>query len=601
MILFDAKAFCRNLESKPGVYLMLSASKDIIYIGKSKNLKSRVASYFSNSPKTRKISKLVSQISGIDIMRTNTELEALILEHNLIKQHRPKYNVIFKDDKSFPYIAITTKDPFPGIYFHRGSKNDKNQYFGPFPNPYAARNSLSIIQKTFRIRNCDQSTFNNRTRPCMQYQIDRCSAPCVGKVLPSEYEEDIQKGIKFLQGKASEVIHEISEKMNDASRQQNYERAAILRDQVLDLNEILKRQIVSVQRGDFDVVGIAESEISICLSVMYFRNGRLLGSKQVTLESQAGLPRSDIIEAYIMKHYFELNLGKVSNIYVSESIASKNQMEELINAKTNSKIKIIRPLRGEPKKWVQLACDNAKQTLLLKNQKSKELEKQFKALRKMLDIKGDINRIECFDISHLSGSDAVASCVVFDEGGANKKEYRKFNIANIKPSDDYDALRQAFSRRYVRLLNENKRLPDLVVIDGGKGQLNAIIDITKQLALPFKIISISKGRQRKLGQEQVHSGGKVISIDFVPEAGRLLQQIRDEAHRFAITAQRKKRSSNSIKTILDDIPGIGPKRRKNLIQHFGNINALTDASVEEIEKVKEISKGLAKEIYQYLH
>ena len=601
MILFDAKAFCRNLESKPGVYLMLSASKDIIYIGKSKNLKSRVASYFSNSPKTRKISKLVSQISGIDIMRTNTELEALILEHNLIKQHRPKYNVIFKDDKSFPYIAITTKDPFPGIYFHRGSKNDKNQYFGPFPNPYAARNSLSIIQKTFRIRNCDQSTFNNRTRPCMQYQIDRCSAPCVGKVIPSEYEEDIQKGIKFLQGKASEVIHEISEKMNDASRQQNYERAAILRDQVLDLNEILKRQIVSVQRGDFDVVGIAESEISICLSVMYFRNGRLLGSKQVTLESQAGLPRSDIIEAYIMKHYFELNLGKVSNIYVSESIASKNQMEELINAKTNSKIKIIRPLRGEPKKWVQLACDNAKQTLLLKNQKSKELEKQFKALRKMLDIKGDINRIECFDISHLSGSDAVASCVVFDEGGANKKEYRKFNIANIKPSDDYDALRQAFSRRYVRLLNENKRLPDLVVIDGGKGQLNAIIDITKQLALPFKIISISKGRQRKLGQEQVHSGGKVISIDFVPEAGRLLQQIRDEAHRFAITAQRKKRSSNSIKTILDDIPGIGPKRRKNLIQHFGNINALTDASVEEIEKVKEISKGLAKEIYQYLH
>ena len=601
MILFDAKAFCRNLESKPGVYLMLSASKDIIYIGKSKNLKSRVASYFSNSPKTRKISKLVSQISGIDIMRTNTELEALILEHNLIKQHRPKYNVIFKDDKSFPYIAITTKDPFPGIYFHRGSKNDKNQYFGPFPNPYAARNSLSIIQKTFRIRNCDQSTFNNRTRPCMQYQIDRCSAPCVGKVSPSEYEEDIQKGIKFLQGKASEVIHEISEKMNDASRQQNYERAAILRDQVLDLNEILKRQIVSVQRGDFDVVGIAESEISICLSVMYFRNGRLLGSKQVTLESQAGLPRSDIIEAYIMKHYFELNLGKVSNIYVSESIASKNQMEELINAKTNSKIKIIRPLRGEPKKWVQLACDNAKQTLLLKNQKSKELEKQFKALRKMLDIKGDINRIECFDISHLSGSDAVASCVVFDEGGANKKEYRKFNIANIKPSDDYDALRQAFSRRYVRLLNENKRLPDLVVIDGGKGQLNAIIDISKQLALPFKIISISKGRQRKLGQEQVHSGGKVISIDFVPEAGRLLQQIRDEAHRFAITAQRKKRSSNSIKTILDDIPGIGPKRRKNLIQHFGNINALTDASVEEIEKVKEISKGLAKEIYQYLH
>ncbi|NDH49251.1 MAG: excinuclease ABC subunit UvrC [Proteobacteria bacterium] len=601
MTLFDAKAFCRNLESKPGVYLMLSASKDIIYIGKSKNLKSRVASYFSNSPKTRKISKLVSQISGIDIMRTNTELEALILEHNLIKQHRPKYNVIFKDDKSFPYIAITTKDPFPGIYFHRGSKNDKNQYFGPFPNPYAARNSLSIIQKTFRIRNCDQSTFNNRTRPCMQYQIDRCSAPCVGKVSTSEYEEDIQKGIKFLQGKASEVIHEISEKMNDASRQQNYERAAILRDQVLDLNEILKRQIVSVQRGDFDVVGIAESEISICLSVMYFRNGRLLGSKQVTLESQAGLPRSDIIEAYIMKHYFELNLGKVSNIYVSESIASKNQMEELINAKTNSKIKIIRPLRGEPKKWVQLACDNAKQTLLLKNQKSKELEKQFKALRKMLDIKGDINRIECFDISHLSGSDAVASCVVFDEGGANKKEYRKFNIANIKPSDDYDALRQAFSRRYVRLLNENKRLPDLVVIDGGKGQLNAIIDITKQLALPFKIISISKGRQRKLGQEQVHSGGKVISIDFVPEAGRLLQQIRDEAHRFAITAQRKKRSSNSIKTILDDIPGIGPKRRKNLIQHFGNINALTDASVEEIEKVKEISKGLAKEIYQYLH
>ncbi len=601
MTLFDAKAFCRNLESKPGVYLMLSASKDIIYIGKSKNLKSRVASYFSNSPKTRKISKLVSQISGIDIMRTNTELEALILEHNLIKQHRPKYNVIFKDDKSFPYIAITTKDPFPGIYFHRGSKNDKNQYFGPFPNPYAARNSLSIIQKTFRIRNCDQSNFNNRTRPCMQYQIDRCSAPCVGKVSSSEYEEDIQKGIKFLQGKASEVIHEISEKMNDASRQQNYERAAILRDQVLDLNEILKRQIVSVQRGDFDVIGIAESEISICLSVMYFRNGRLLGSKQVTLESQAGLPRSDIIEAYIMKHYFELNLGKVSNIYVSESISSKNQMEELINAKTNSKIKIIRPLRGEPKKWVQLACDNAKQTLLLKNQKSKELDKQFKALRKMLDIKGDINRIECFDISHLSGSDAVASCVVFDEGGANKKEYRKFNIANIKPSDDYDALRQAFSRRYVRLLNENKRLPDLVVIDGGKGQLNAIIDISKQLALPFKIISISKGRQRKLGQEQVHSGGKVISIDFVPEAGRLLQQIRDEAHRFAITAQRKKRSSNSIKTILDDIPGIGPKRRKNLIQHFGNINALTDASVEEIEKVKEISKGLAKEIYQYLH
>jgi excinuclease ABC subunit C len=597
---FASETFCKNLTIKPGVYQMINNKGVVIYVGKAKNLKSRVSSYFNSSSKTTKIIQLVKNIREINIVQTNSELEALLLEHNLIKELKPKYNVIFKDDKTYPFIELTRSHDYPGLYFYRGTKKLTNQYFGPFPNSYAARNSIGIIQKTFKIRNCKESVFKNRTRPCLQHQIDRCTAPCVGYITKEDYRYDIARVTQFLQGKTRSIIEDISEAMLVAANEEKFERAAALRDQIIDLNEIIKKQIVSGQTGDFDVIGLAKGESTLCVTSMFFRNGRLIGSKNSLVDLTITTNIGDILEFYILKNYYDSNIGQIKKIYVGIILQNKSLIEHLVKTKTSKNFKLIKPIKSEAKKWVTLANDNAYQLLELKNLEAEKYSNQFNALEKELSFNDKIKKIECFDISHTSGASATASCVVFNSAGPVKNLYRKFNIANIIESDDYAALRQAFIRRYQRVLNEQLTLPDLIIIDGGKGHLKCIQSVADHLKIKTKIISISKGSKRKRGEEKIHFNGKLIPIVMNNPSGLLLQQIRDEAHRFAITSHRKRRDKQSAQTLLDDLPGIGPKRKRNLLKHFGSIKGIINASLEEISKVEGISTHIAMNIQKSL-
>ena len=597
---FNPSKFCKKVTTKPGVYQMINNNGKIIYIGKAKNLRNRLRSYFNNSSKTTKVIQLVRNISNIEIVQTNSELEALILEHNLIKKHRPKYNVIFKDDKSFPYIEITTSHDYPGIYFKRGSKNKSNQYFGPYPNSYGARNSITIIQKAFKLRNCHASVFDNRSRPCLQHQINRCTAPCVDKISKYDYNFDVNRAIQFLQGKTRLIIDDISKEMITASNNKEFERAAHLRDQIIDLNQIIKTQIVSNKKGDFDVIGMALGDANVCVSNMFFRNGRLMGSKQSIVKLSLTSDLSNILKAYILKNYYDINTSQVKTIYVGAKLENKQLIESLIADRLNFKFRIIHPKQGNPKKWIDLSNDNASHTLEVKNIEMKKYQSQFHELRKQCNISHKLNRIECFDISHTSGNSATASCVVFNENGPKKISYRKFNINNVDNGDDYAALRQAFTRRYQRLINETTKMPDLIIIDGGKGQLSSIEEIATQLGITTPIISIAKGRARKRGAEKIYFKNTILPIDMSKPSGLLLQNIRDESHRFAITSHRKRRGKESISSSLDIIPGVGPKRKKSLLKHFGSIGGIQSASIQEISKVDGISNNIAQSIQNHL-
>ena len=604
---FNAKNFLKSLTSRPGVYCMKNSDGKIIYVGKAKNLKKRVSSYFNRiDSQSIKNQVMIKQIGNIDVTVTQTENEALILENNFIKEYKPKYNVIFRDDKSYPYIFLSTKHKYPRFHYHRGSLKGEGKYFGPFPSAGAVKKTLNLIQKLFLVRNCEDNVFSNRSRPCLQYQIQRCSAPCVNYISKNDYQHDLKNAILFIEGKKEKIIKKLSEPMQVASDNLDYEKAAKLRDQIRSVREIQQKQYISGESDNFDIVACVKNGDHACIQLSFIRSGLNLGSRKYYPRNIDNKNESNLIKAFLSHFYLRSQDHKKYSleILLSHDIEDMELLENVLNDKFERKIKIKHKVRGERAKWLAMAKENAALDLKQKLAIDENLTKRYLALQKLLKIKNNINKIECFDISHMSGESVVASCVVFDKNGADKSKYRKFNIENITKGDDYGAMSQVVRRRYMRLVKEEAILPDLILIDGGKGQVNVTQKELDELQLShIPVLGIAKGPSRKPGMENLILSIKNNSIycDSTSPALLLIQNIRDEAHRFAITAHRQKRKKKRLRSFLEEIEGIGSKRKQVLIKHFGGLQGVSKAGVNELLKVNGINKNLAKKIYETIH
>ncbi|MCP4128185.1 MAG: excinuclease ABC subunit UvrC [Gammaproteobacteria bacterium] len=597
---FDHKAFLNTLTNLPGVYRMLDAKDEVLYVGKAKDLKRRVSSYFTRSL-NRRIQLMVSRIDRIETTVTHTEAEALILENSLIKSLKPRYNILLRDDKSYPYIYISA-DPFPRLAFHRGARKGKGRYFGPYPNAGSMRETMQLLQKLFPVRQCDESFYRNRSRPCLQYQIKRCSAPCVGLVSEEEYAGDVRDAVLFLQGKASEVIEALVERMEQASDRLEFEQAARFRDQVIRLRKIQKKQYVSGERGDLDIAACAVDAGVASVQLFFIRGGRNLGNKVFFLRCRDDQGEKELLAAFLTQYYIGKQMP--SEIIVSSQPDGLELLQEVLSQESGHKVRIFSNVRSERARWLKMARHNAQLSLSARLASKAGFEARLEALQTALKLDELPQRMECFDISHTSGEKTVASCVVFDQQGAAKQDYRRFNIKGITPGDDYAAMEQALMRRYQRIQSGEGKLPDLLLIDGGKGQLTAAERVLKELAVTgVTMVGVAKGRSRKAGLEQLflsHHQAAIILPDDSP-AMHLVQQIRDEAHRFAITGHRQRREKRGKSSILEEIDGIGPKRRQRLLKQFGGLQELASAGVEDLELVEGVSRKLAEKIYQRFH
>ncbi|MBB72784.1 MAG: excinuclease ABC subunit C [Legionellales bacterium] len=603
---FDAKAFIKTLPKAPGVYRMLNQDGDVLYVGKAKSLRNRVASYFQKNHPSPKTTILVSQIADIAITVTNTENEALILEQNLIKQFKPRYNVLLRDDKSYPYIYISSKDEYPRMVMHRGAKGRKGDYYGPYPSVVAARASLSLLQKLFRIRSCSDSFFANRSRPCLQYQIKRCTAPCVGYITPQDYAEDLRHAELFLAGKNQAIIELLLKRMDEASHQKNYEQAAQIRDQIQQLRVVQEQQYVSSDKGDVDVIAVIIEQAVACVSMLYIRKGRLLGSKAFYPKLPGALAPEELLNEFIPQYYLRHTQDKdfPREVVTSHDFADKAWISEVLSHETNRQVIFRQQVRTERAKWLKMARSNGEQALASFLADSQQLRARFDALQTALNLPAMPERIECFDISHTMGEATVASCVVFTLEGPLKSDYRRFNIKDITPGDDYAAMKQALTRRYSKLKMDEASLPDLLIIDGGKGQLKQAEAVLEDLQVAgVQLVGIAKGPGRKAGLETLYleSSGEGIHLDETNVGFHLLQQVRDEAHRFAITGHRQQRGKKRQQSVLEDIPGIGAKRRRELLRCFGGLQGLMNASIDEIAKTPGFSRALAERVYEALH
>ena len=559
----DIKTFLANLPHHPGVYQMLGEKGEVLYVGKAKDLKKRVTSYFRQTGLDPKTQFLVKQIKDIDITITNSENEAVLLECNLIKTHLPRYNILLRDDKSYPYIVITTHHSFPRIDLYRGTRKKQDLYFGPFPNATAARETVNLLQKIFMIRTCTDSFFAARTRPCLLYQIGRCTGPCVDLISKEDYAKNVQLAILFLQGKSDQVVNELQQRMEAASKHQKYEIAAQYRDQVGRLRQIQDKQYVDVAEGDADIIGFALEAGVVCIQLLSIRKGRLLGSRayypSIPLESK----QEEIISAFLSQHYIAHPDGIPKEIIVGMSLPESHLLEEVLSLQSKRKVKILTSIRGDRKKWLQMASINAKQSLATHLFTKTNIRERVLALQKSLNLSKPPQRVECFDISHSMGEATVASCVVFDQNGAVKSDYRRFNITGITPGDDIAAMHQAIFRRFKRLQKDEASMPDIVLIDGGKAQLATAAKSLAELEITgVLLIGVAKGVERKPGFEVLHQLDKPpMSLPPESQALHFIQQIRDEAHRFAITGHRNRRDKARRQSSLEFIPGIGAKKR----------------------------------------
>ncbi len=611
---FDPKALIASLSSRPGVYRMLDEEGGILYVGKAKNLKKRVGNYFRASGLDTKTMALVTRIRNIEVTITSNETEALLLEQTLIKQHRPPYNIELRDDKTYPYIMLTSKDEYPRLAFHRGAKRRDATYFGPYPSAGAVRESLSVLQKVFRLRQCEDSYFRNRSRPCLQHQIDRCTAPCVGLISPEEYAQDVHFSTLFLNGRSDKLINELSDKMEAKSQALDFEKAAVIRDQIADLRRIHEQQYVSTQGGDADVLAASMQGAYASVHLIVIRGGRLIGSKSFFPKDKLSSNESELLAAFIAQYYAKAdnapNIPK--ELIIAPKIAETTAIAEALSYCAGRTVKISSTVRGHRAKWQAMAVTNATQSLQSFVSNKQNVQQRFEQLRQALDLDALPQRIECFDISHTSGESPVASCVVFDVNGPLKSDYRRFNIENITGGDDYAAMDQALTRRYTRVAKEASeavdggKVPDILLIDGGKGQLSQARRVIEECQLAsVQLIGIAKGISRRAGQEtlflSVGDGVKEIVLPTESIALHLLQQIRDEAHRFAITGHRARRSKTRNKSALEQIPGLGPKKRRELLRHFGGQQEIERASEAQLTKVPGISTKLAEEIYAWLH
>lgn len=603
---FNHTVFLQHASTRPGVYCMLDAAGETLYVGKAKNLKKRLGNYFRGSGLDNKTIALVSRIHSIETTITNSETEALLLEQNLIKDKRPAYNIMLRDDKSYPYIFLSSKDEFPRFDLHRGAKKTAGAYFGPFPSAGAVRETLAILQKVFRVRQCEEATFRNRTRPCLQYQIKRCSGPCVNLVSKEDYAEDVRHSVMFLEGNNDSVTTELAEKMHKLSAELRFEEASTIRDQIRDLRRILEHQYVSADKGDVDVLAMAETAGVVCVHLMMIRHGRILGNRnfypKFTLETSGEERLHAFIARYYLSEQSQFTLPR--ELICSHMPTEQDELEEALSYLGKMRISISHKVRGHRMKWLELAAINAGHGMQGKLNSKQSMQKRLAALQQALELADPIQRLECFDISHSSGEAPVASCVVFDVNGPLKSDYRRFNIEGITGGDDYAAMHQALKRRFTRLQKGEAKMPDILVIDGGKGQLTQAEAVLKELQVEgVFLLGIAKGISRKAGQETLILGGSHRELVLAGEAPalHLLQHIRDEAHRFAITAHRQRRGKARTRSLLEDIPGIGPKKRKELLQHFGGQQEIKRASIDDLQRVAGISQQLAETIYEYIH
>ena len=603
---FDHQTFLKSLTQRPGIYQMLDGEGAVLYVGKAKNLKKRVASYFRKSGLPVKTAALVKRILQIDVTVTETETEALILEHNLIKQYRPPFNILMRDDKSYPYIFLSDKDTWPRLSFHRGPKKAKGTYFGPFPSVHAVRDSMSFLQKTFKVRQCEDVFFKNRSRPCLQYQIKRCTAPCVDFVDKDEYAADVHLTRLYLDGKADKILQQLEHKMELASENLEFETAADCRDQISALRQVQAQQVIEKGRGTIDIVAGAVSNGHACVHMLYVRQGRILGSRSYYPKTPLAEEVDELLEEFLPQLY--LNGGGrpdlPKEIIVNDEFDGSSALSEALSQNIGRNVEIKNNVRGFRAKWVELAQRTAEQNLTAKLASKQTLEQRFESLRETLELDETPQRLECFDISHSSGEAVVASCVVFDSNGALKSDYRRFNIENITDGDDYAAMEQAVRRRYTRLMKGEGKLPDILLIDGGKGQISTVKTVLTDLGVVgVMVVGVAKGTTRKPGMETLILADQNNKVIPRPQRGalHLIQQIRDEAHRFAITGHKARRDKKRKTSPLQGIPGVGPSRRRDLLKHFGGVVEVKKASVADLMKVSNINKKVAEAIYSALY
>ncbi len=602
---FDHKTFLATLTTQAGVYQMYDEAGEILYVGKAKNLKNRVSSYFRNKGLTNKTLALVARIRNVHVTVTHSEAEALILEHNLIKSQRPPYNILLRDDKSYPYIFVSSQDDFPRISLHRGAHKKKGNYFGPFPNVGSVRSSMDFLQKTFRIRQCEDSVFKNRSRPCLQYQIKRCSGPCVDLISKEDYARDLRHTALYLKGDSEKLTRELADQMDAASQALAFEDAALYRDQISALRRLQASQSIDAGAGEADVIAVLTEGGAVCVHVLFIRQGRILGSKSYFPQQKLAENETDLLSAFIPQFYLGSRGRELPpEVIVSEAMEDEAVIAEALSAHAGRQVSVSAKVRSHRAKWRDMAMEAARQNLRSHVASKQSQLKRFELLQDAMGLDEMPQRLECFDISHSSGELTVASCVVFDTNGPLKSDYRRFNIEGITGGDDYAAMAQALTRRYTRIQEGEGKLPDILLIDGGKGQLSAARAVMSELGVTgVRLLGVAKGTTRKAGFETLFFDHKDTELVLNGDSGalHLIQHIRDEAHRFAITGHKQRRDKKRRTSTLEDIPGVGAKRRRELLRHFGGLQEVKRASAADLAKVPGISKKIAEDIYSALH
>lgn len=604
---FNPTLFLQSITAHPGVYQMFDAENHILYVGKAANLKKRLASYFRSSGLSVKNQSLMSQVNDIRVVVTHSETEALILENNLIKAHRPRYNILLRDDKTYPYIHLTD-EKYPRLKFYRGGRAAKGKYFGPYPSAGAVKETLDIMQKVFLIRNCDNTFFKNRSRPCLQYQIKRCTAPCMNLVNESAYQQQISDAVAFLEGKNEQLLAAIEAKMLAAAEAEAFESAAFYRDQLQSLRKILEKQYIANDKGDADVIAVVKEDAATIVQVFYYRDGRSLGTQSYFPKVRPEHDEQDILQSFIEQMYFDKAPPKelISNIALPNAV----MLKQFFNEKFAVSVRFVSQPREHRARWLTLALDNANLALYQKKIAATTLEKQFDALTKALKLTQVPKLMACVDVSHTQGEATVASYVVFDQAGPKKSDYRKYNINQITAGDDYAAMEQLLRRRFQRFLAQadnpeiTEKMPDVLFVDGGLGQFHVAESVFAELGIThILLVGVAKGADRKAGLERLIVGNEnqLIKLAATNPAMHLIQQIRDESHRFAITGHRKQRDKQRLESELKGIEGIGNKRRQSLLKYFAGIKGVKNASIEELQKVTGISPKLAAKIYDYFH
>lgn len=599
---FDVKAFLTTLTQRPGIYKMLNEKGVIIYVGKAKNLKKRVASYFSNRSASPKQQSMIARMRSIEVAVTHTEGEALLLESQLIKQYKPRYNISLRDDKSYPYVFISNQHDFPQMTFHRGAKKRPGRYFGPYPSASAVKETLKLLQKIFPVRQCEDSYYNSRSRPCLQYQIQRCTGPCVGLIDKERYRQDVENTILFLEGQGGLLIDRLVEKMEVSAANLQFEEAAGFRDQIFRLRAVLEKHFVQGEKGDVDIIACAARGDIACIQVFYIRGGQNLGNRQFFPKIGDDNEAPVILQAFISQYY--LDKPAPQELIVSHDLPETALLMEALGIHSRRAVAITCHVRGERLKWLQMAITNAENGLAAKLADRRGLFDRFLSLRRELGCEQTPTRLECFDISHTQGEQTVASCVVFDHEGPVKSAYRRFNITGIAGGDDYAAIHQAVLRRFKRQKQGEHQAPDILFIDGGKGQTAEAKKALAELDINnVMIVGVSKGPDRKAGMEKIVIPGVDNPLNVTPGSGALLliQHIRDEAHRFAITGHRQRRAKIKNQSVLESIAGLGQKRRQILLRQFGGLQGVSNAGVDALASIEGISKQLAQRIYDIFH